>query len=141
MDSVIDIWKNNINAIHYIYKAMRSTPVKERFYMSEKTTISFRAPVELEQLLIVRASSLGIDKSEFLRNAITNTTLNYKRNDKDLKTASARLKKIGNNINQIAHVLNIANKNGELGDVEYDKLNDLLLDYWLVMEDILNGLN
>jgi hypothetical protein len=83
--------------------------------------------------LTLKASALGLNKSQYLVNAINNKdkisnieTDNYK--------ILGSVNKIGNNLNQIAKNLNIANKSFNLNDYDYD----LLIDKLTIIEYLLN---
>lgn len=97
-----------------------------------------RVSKPLRNKITISAKSLNMTDSEYVINAISNTKLNYKPIRKDLAKVSLGIKKVGNNLNQIAHVLNIANKENTLGDIEYDKMLDILLDIKLSIKDIGN---
>ena len=106
--------------------------VKERFTMNTKNvkskTISLRITEELFAELSFKSSLLNIDNSDFLRQSITNTTINAKLDTKEIAELIASLNKIGNNINQIAHVLNVSNLEESLSDIDYEnQLNQLIL--------------
>jgi len=99
---------------------------------------TMRVSKPLRNKITISAKSLNMTDSEYVINAISNTKLNYKPIRKDLAKVSLGIKKVGNNLNQIAHVLNIANKENTLGDIEYDKMLDILLDIKLSIKDIGN---
>lgn len=82
---------------------------------------------ELFVELVIKAKSLNMSNSEYLRSTICNTELNYKTNEKDFGYLIGALNKIGNNINQIARNLNVARNEQTLNQVDYDDLMNQLI--------------
>lgn len=83
---------------------------------------------ELFAELVIKAQSLNMTNSEYLRSAICNAELNYRTNEKDFGYLIGAINKIGNNINQIARNLNIARNEQSLNQVDYeDMMNQLII--------------
>lgn len=90
--------------------------------------ITLRLTEELDAELSFKSSLLKIDRSEFLRQSITNTVISAKLDTKELAALIESLNKIGNDISQIASVLNVANIEETLEDIGYENLlNQLIL--------------
>ena len=88
--------------------------------------LTVRLSDELYNELTFKAKSLGISNSDYLRQSIKNKEIKHS-NKKDISLLLGAVNKIGNNLNQIAYNLNIANKKNELNDYEYDNLLATLL--------------
>lgn len=100
-------------------------------------TITLRLTEELDAELSFKSSLLNLDRSEFLRQAITNTVISAKLDTKELATLIASLNKIGNDISQMASVLNISNIEGTLEDIDYENL----LNQLILIRELLRGLS
>lgn len=108
-------------------KAFRSATVKIRFIMKDYA-IKVRLSEELFTEILIKAKSLNMTNSEFIRSTIINAEVSYKTNAKDYGYLIGSINKIGNNINQIAHNLNIARNEKTLGDTDFDDiLNQLII--------------
>ncbi len=90
------------------------------------TTIKFRVSEELYNMLKFKAVSANKNMSDYMRDSITVSEIKFN-DSKDVSEIVGSLNRIGNNVNQIAHVLNIANKADALSDVDYEELKDDLL--------------
>lgn len=90
-------------------------------------TVTVRLTDELYTELLIKSRSLNMTNSDYLRNSIMNTKINYQTNDIDYGYLIGAVNKIGNNINQIAHNLNIARNQKELNNQDYDDLLNQLL--------------
>lgn len=78
-------------------------------------------------LLTLKASSTNRNNSEFLRCSIVDSNVSVD-SSRDRTKLISSLNRIGNNINQIAHVLNSSNMKNILNDVDYDNLlNELVI--------------
>jgi hypothetical protein len=106
-----------------------------------KEVLSLRLSVPLIKKIVMDSKSLNMSKAEYVSGCINNAKLNYRLMRKDMVVIGRGVKKIGNNINQIAHVLNTANITDKLGDIEYDKLLDKLLDIELAIKELDNEYN
>lgn len=90
--------------------------------------VDLKVTPSFKNMLTVKAKAMNMKESDFVRSAIMNAQLNFKLSDKDIGALIGHIGSIGNNINQIAHVLNIANKQDALSDVDYkDAINQLLI--------------
>lgn len=106
--------------------------------MKEKS-ISFRLSDELFMELEFKAKSCNLKPSEYLRQSISNIHIK-ENNSKDVQLVLGSINRIGNNINQIAKVLNIANNSNKLSDINYDNIIDKLVIIEEQMNTILKGI-
>ena len=89
--------------------------------------INIRLTKELYNMLIMKSEASNLSYSNFLRSLIINTEIKID-NSRDISKLIGSVNKMGNNLNQIAHTLNVANNKDKLDDIEYDKiLNELIL--------------
>ncbi|SKA73074.1 mobilisation protein (MobC) [Eubacterium uniforme] len=72
----------------------------------EMTTIKFRLPVALKEKIKCKAQKSNMTVSEYLRIKSCDIKITEKQFDDLNKIISYEIKKIGNNINQIAHQYN-----------------------------------
>jgi hypothetical protein len=68
-----------------------------------------------------KAALAGVKHPSFIRKALENSTVKQS-NQLEQKEVIYHLKKIGNNINQIAKVINTANLDGEINDKLADNI-------------------
>ena len=101
--------------------------------MNKDITIKIRLTEELNNMLIFKSKAVNTNKSEYLRMLINSSDIKVN-NSKDKSNIIKAVNKVGNNINQIAYMLNKANLNNELNKVDYDNLSDKLS----IIEYILN---
>ena len=96
---------------------------------AEKKTelVAVKVTPSFKNMLTVKHTAMNMKESEFIRSAIMNAQLNFKLSDKDIGTLIGTLGSIGNNINQIAHNLNIAKKKNALDEVDYQDIANQLL--------------
>jgi len=93
--------------------------------MKEKV-VSIRLSEAEYQRAALQAEAANIKVSQLFREAVNSSDIKF--NDaKDFASLIASINWIGNNINQIAKVLNTANKQGNLSDIDYDDINNSLL--------------
>lgn len=96
--------------------------------MSKRNTVTIRLSDELFAELLIKAQSLNMTVSDYVRGTICNTELNYRTNEKDFGYLIGAINRVGNNINQIAHNLNIARNEQSLDQVDYeDIMNQLII--------------
>ncbi|MDD3596177.1 plasmid mobilization relaxosome protein MobC [Sulfuricurvum sp.] len=96
--------------------------------MSKRNTVTIRLSDELFAELLIKAQSLNMTVSDYVRGTICNTELNYRTNEKDFGYLIGSINRVGNNINQIAHNLNIARNEQSLDQVDYeDIMNQLII--------------
>lgn len=93
----------------------------------KNNTIVVRLSDELHAELIIKSKSLNMSISEFIRSTIINSEVSYKTNAKDYGYLIGAINKIGNNINQIAHNLNIARNEKTLSNTDFDDLINQLI--------------
>jgi len=103
---------------------------------SKKTKqINVRLTQQQFDLLTLKAKESGKTASAFLIESLDKPVIEKSKptNTKDLSKLLGSINKIGNNLNQIAHTLNIANSSNKLDDINYeDILNQLIiLEYGL----------
>lgn len=110
----------------------------ERYILWKKKTISLRLTNELYNLLQFKAAS-KISASDYIRQSITQSDIKVN-NSKDIFALIGSVNKVGNNINQIAHTLNIANKNNNLNDIDYNNIIDSLLLIEYQLKDIIKNI-
>ena len=87
--------------------------------------INIRVNEEILKTLIVKANAANMNKSEYIIKCILNSNIKVD-NSKDISKLIGSVNKIGNNINQIAKNLNIANNTNKLDDINYNNLLDKL---------------
>lgn len=90
-------------------------------------SITLRLTDALFAELCYKSSLLKMDNSDFLRQTISNTNISAKLDTKELAALIAILNKIGNDIGEIAGVLNRANIEKALEDIDYENLLDQLI--------------
>lgn len=96
--------------------------------MSKRNTVTIRLSDELFAELLIKSQSLNMTVSDYVRGTICNTELNYRTNEKDFGYLIGVINKVGNNINQIAHNLNVARNEQSLDQVDYeDIMNQLII--------------
>jgi len=88
-------------------------------------TVTFKVTEEFYNMLQFKALSCNMKISNFIRVSINNINIKVN-NDRDIGSLIGSINKVGNNINQIAYNLNIANNENKLSDVDYDNLLDKL---------------
>jgi len=75
-----------------------------------------------------KAKALSLSNSEFVRSLIMEQTITKKLNQKDYTRTLGLLGNLTNNINQIAHNLNIARNDQNLDKIDYeDIINKLII--------------
>ena len=94
--------------------------------------INLRVSEELYNTLQIKAKAVDLNVSKYIRSAILESDIKPD-NSKDIARLIGEVKKIGNNINQIAYNLNIANLNGKLNDINYNAILDemIVIKYYL----------
>ena len=88
--------------------------------------INIRVDENVFNLLEFKSKAININKSEFIIKAIIDSDIKID-NSKNLLELINAINKIGNNINQIAKNLNIANNSDKLESVNYNNLLDKLI--------------
>jgi len=73
-----------------------------------------------------KAKALGISNSKFVRSLIMEQTIVSSDNNKDVTRVKGLLGNLTNNINQISHNLNVANLKGDLSQIDYDNMINML---------------
>ncbi len=111
----------------------------ERYIFMKEKTISLRLTNELYNLLQFKAAASKISASDYIRQSITQSDIKVN-NSKDIFALIGSVNKVGNNINQIAHTLNIANKNNNLNDIDYNNIIDSLLLIEYQLKDIIKNI-
>jgi ADP-dependent phosphofructokinase/glucokinase len=92
--------------------------------------------IEYEQLKI-KADMSNLTLSSYLRDALKNSSVKKAINKTDYKDLARQVRCVGVNINEIAHVLNIANQKDELDNYDYDNLKNILKIQESILLDIL----
>lgn len=89
--------------------------------------INFRASEEVRKILDFKSQSANKTKTQFLIDLIVVGEVKFDESSNIIQLIF-QLRKIGNNVNQIAHALNLANMNNDLSDFNYKNLlNQLVL--------------
>ena len=83
--------------------------------------INLKMSDELYNMIVFKARANNMNVSEFIRTSVKKADIKYN-DSKDISNLIASLNHIGNNINQIAHILNIANVNNNLSEVDYETI-------------------
>jgi len=89
--------------------------------------IQIKMPDIVFHTLTFKATSLGVNNSAYVRALIMDQEIISADRHDDKSHLIGLVAKFGNNINQIAHTLNIANLNGNLHDIDYQNLLNILL--------------
>lgn len=103
----------------------------------KKKLIALRLDETTHEILINKANESNRNISEFLRNAILTTQISVN-NTKDTGLLIGAINRVGNNINQIAHNLNIAKQNNNLNNVDYETIINQLYIIEVSINKILN---
>lgn len=89
-------------------------------------SVKIRLSEEMFNMIKFKSVSANKTMSDYIRESVSVSEIKFN-DSKDASQVIGSMNSIGNNINQIAKVLNIANKNDSLSDVNYDELKDELL--------------
>jgi len=86
--------------------------------------VEFRLDDELFNDLELKAKNLNLSVSAYIRETLKNSNINQVNNinNPDFKLLATQVRKVGVNINEIAYVLNIANKKELLDDYYFKEL-------------------
>lgn len=103
----------------------------------KNTKITIRLDNTTHETLINKANASNRNISEFIRNAILTTQISVN-NTKDKGKLIGAINRVGNNINQIAHNLNIAKQNNDLKNVDYETIINQLYIIETSINKILN---
>lgn len=93
---------------------------------------------ELYNTLELKSKAINMNKSEYIIKAIIDSDIKAD-NSKDICMLLGSVNKIGNNINQIARNLNIANNSNKLDDINYNNILDKLTIIEYQLKDILKS--
>ncbi|MGD9554415.1 MAG: plasmid mobilization relaxosome protein MobC [Arcobacteraceae bacterium] len=89
--------------------------------------INFRVSEEVRKMLDFKSNAADKTKTQFLIDLIILNEVKFDESSNIIQLIF-QLRKIGNNVNQIAHALNLANMNNDLSDFNYKNLlNQLVL--------------
>lgn len=105
--------------------------------MKDKT-ITIRLSDELYNMLQIKASASNMNTSDYIRTSINDSDIKVD-NRKDIGKLIGSINKVGNNINQIAHNLNIANNSNKLDDINYNNILDKLTIIEYQLKEVLRG--
>ena len=101
--------------------------------------ITLRISDELDNMLTLKSAAANKNRSEYLRDSIFKSNIVIDKT-RDIRMMIGSINRVGNNINQIAHNLNIANNSNKLDDVNYNNILDKLtiIEYQLkeLLKDI-----
>lgn len=101
--------------------------------------ITLRISEELDNMLTLKSAAANKNRSDYLRDSISKSNISID-TSKDIRLMLGSVNKIGNNINQIAHNLNIANNSNKLDDVNYNNILDKLTIIEYQLKEILKGI-
>jgi len=101
--------------------------------------ITLRISDELNNMLTLKSAAANKNRSDYLRDSISKSSIAID-TTKDRKMMLGSVNKIGNNINQIAHNLNIANNSNKLDDVNYNNILDKLTIIEYKLKELLKGI-
>ena len=105
--------------------------------MKDKT-ITIRLSDELYNMLQIKTSASNMNTSDYIRTSINDSDIKVD-NRKDIGKLIGSINKVGNNINQIAHNLNIANNSNKLDDINYNNILDKLTIIEYQLKEVLRG--
>lgn len=106
--------------------------------MKKQKTITTRLTVELFNILQDKSALCNMNASDYIRHSITQSSVK-KDTSKDISSMLCSVNRVGNNINQMAKNLNIANNNSSLNDVDYENILDKLIIIEYQLSEILKG--
>ena len=91
---------------------------------TKQKRVEFRLDDELFNDLELKAKNLNLSVSAYIRETLKNSNINQVNNinNPDFKLLATQVRKVGVNINEIAYVLNIANKKELLDDYYFKEL-------------------
>lgn len=98
--------------------------VKVRLFIMIR--VNFKLPDNVYNTMTFKAKSLGVNNTTYIKALIMEQTIVSADNHKDLTKVKSLMSNLTGNINQIATVLNVANIEGTLNDIDYDNLNNML---------------
>jgi hypothetical protein len=101
--------------------------------------IQVKMPDNIFHTLTLKAASLGTNNSAYIRALILDQEILSADKNEEQSRLIGEVAKFGNNLNQIAHVLNISNLAGTLDDVNYQALLDQLYLLEKAIESILKN--
>ncbi len=101
--------------------------------------VTTRLTNELYNMLQLKAASTNMTASDYIRHSITNSDIKID-NRKDIGKLIGSVNKVGNNINQIAYNLNIANNSNKLDDINYNNILDKLTIIEYQLKEVLKGI-
>ena len=100
--------------------------------------ITIRLSDELYNMLQIKAIASNMNTSDYIRTSINESDIKVD-NRKDIGKLIGSINKVGNNINQIAHNLNIANNSNKLDDINYNNILDKLTIIEYQLKEVLKG--
>lgn len=100
--------------------------------------INIRLNQDILNILELKSKAINMNKSEYIIKAIIDSDIKAD-NSKDICMLLGSVNKIGNNINQIARNLNIANNSNKLDDINYNNILDKLTIIEYQLKDILKS--
>ncbi|AFI06722.1 plasmid mobilization protein [Helicobacter cetorum] len=90
------------------------------------TAISIRLNKEQKDLITFKAKAINISKTDLILRAIENAEI--KSDSKDTTKLLSEVNRIGNNLNQIAHAINLTKLKNQLHNFDFSTLeNDLTI--------------
>ena len=88
--------------------------------------VNFRLPDEVFNTMTFKAKALGINNTTYIKSLIMEQEIVSADNYKDYTRVLGLLGNLTGNINQIALILNVANKESYLNDVDYSNIINML---------------
>ena len=101
--------------------------------------ITLRISDELDNMLTLKSAAANKNRSDYLRDSISKSNIAID-TTKDIRMMLGSINKVGNNINQIAHNLNIANNNNKLDDINYNNILDKLTIIEYQLKELLKSI-
>lgn len=106
--------------------------------MKEKT-VTTRLTNELYNMLQLKSAASNMRISDYIRHSIIQSDIKID-NSKDIGKLIGSVNRVGNNINQIAHNLNIANNSNKLDDINYNNILDKLTIIEYQLKEVLKSI-
>ena len=105
--------------------------------IKKEVQYNFKATKEEIALMKIKAKSANISVSALIRSSVNSSIISFN-DEAQIDKLTASINWVGNNLNQVAHVLNIANLNNFLRDTDFDEMKDILKKISIDIEEIKN---
>lgn len=101
--------------------------------------LNIRVTEEIYNMLQLKSKASNMTATDYIITSINQSDIKID-NRKDIGKLIGSVNKVGNNINQIAHNLNIANNSNKLDDVNYNNILDKLTIIEYQLKEVLKGI-